>query len=142
MSKGQSPPYALLDAPEDGGIEEWGWVPADWAETPEAAVAWFLDQCPEAIEGLDDDMVLIATGETSWHRMSPCLDCEGTGADEYSYPGDVPIRPFPACTTCNGTGEQAEDADYIAWKACKPDDDGAVEFWTLQVVEREIAEAS
>jgi hypothetical protein len=124
-----APAYPLLDAPEDGAIEEYGWVPKQVAATPEEAVAWFVSQVGYAAEWINDEgLTLAATGTTSWHRQSPCLRCEGSG-------GTIAARPN-ACPSCNGTGEQRDDGDYISWEPCEATAEGAVEFWDLQVIEQ------
>ena len=141
MRRGESPGYPIADAPEDGGVEQWGYVPTDWAATPQDALAWFLEQWPDAVANLDENgQELVATGARSWHRLSPCLACDGRGTVEWSLERGLPVAgPLNVCESCDGTGEQAEDGDYIAWEACKADDDGAVEFWTLEAVERGVS---
>ncbi len=148
MSRGESPGYPLGDAPEDGGIETFGWVPTDWAETPNMAPAWFRAHWPEALEGLDENgFDLVPTGDRVWMRQSPCLVCEGTGAGprprlDGRWMGPVVCGPREACESCDGDGEQHEGGDYIAWQNCGADDEGAVEFWQLEAVERESAVGS
>lgn len=149
MGRGESPGYPLGDAPEDGGVEERAWVPTDWAATPEAAVAWFREQWPEALEGLaDDDLELVpavdAEGEpiVTHMQLSPCAGCDGTGAEQDPFWRAEPpgaYGPPPACESCEGTGEQRDDGDAILWRACKAHDDGAVEFWVLVAEERDPA---
>lgn len=133
-------PYPLLDAPEDGAIEERGWVPKAVVATPDEAVVWLLRQVGYATEWINEEgLVLAATGTTSWHRQSACLTCEGSRCGGLprvgSWPGVVAAGPPEACDSCDGTGEQWDDGDYIAWERCEADDDGAVEFWDLEVVE-------
>ncbi len=139
--RGESPGYPIADAPEDGGVEQWAYVPTDWAATADEAVKWFDAQWPDAVRNLDDNgMYLAPTGDTSWHRLSRCLSCDGSGAG--APPTDEDwfrvIGPPKACYACHGTGDQDTDdpGDYIAWEPCRADDDGAVEFWTLEAVER------
>jgi hypothetical protein len=130
----EPPPYPLIDGYDEGYIEDHAWVPVAHAATPEAAETWLRRMCPEEVEALEDSAQTIrATGERAWHREAGCSACEGTGADEYSYPGDVPIQPFPACESCLGTGAQSPGSDYFAWESCKPDSPGAVEFWRMEV---------
>lgn len=128
--------YPLIDGGEDGYIEERAWVPVAFAATGEEAVQWITsrhDYCVDALA--EDGMKLVATGNRSWHVQSACAMCDGTGADEYSYEGPVPVCPFPACEWCGGTGEQSPDADFVSWEKCEPGTPGAVEFWDLEVTE-------
>jgi hypothetical protein len=140
--RGESPGYPIADAPEDNGVEQWAWVPTDRVATAAEAVEWFNSQWPDAVRNLDDNgMGLVATGETSWHRLSGCLSCDGTGEGERPRSMDdwprIVAGPPPACYACEGSGRQPEDGDgdYVSWEACRADDDGAVEFWTLEAVE-------
>lgn len=131
--------YPLVDGGEDGYIEERAWVPVAFAATGEEAVQWLVDRHDYAMDALKENgMTLVPTGKRSWHIQSACAICDGTGADEYSYEGPVPIRPFPACEWCKGTGEQDPDGDFFRWEKCGPDTPGAVEFWDLEAVEVEV----
>jgi hypothetical protein len=138
-----APTYPLVDAYLDGGIDEWGWVAVVHAATAEEAVEYFRNRWPEALEVLNDEphLELVATGETSWHRQSPCLTCEGSGAGSRprleGWLSPVVVGPREPCATCDGSGEQRDDGDGIAWEPCRPEDEGAVEFWDLQVRDRE-----
>lgn len=130
------PDYPLVDGGEDGYIEERCWVPVALAATPEEAVKWVYDRhdyCTDVLA--EDGLELVATGTRSWHVQSPCPVCDGTGADEYGYAGPVPVRPFPACETCGGSGEQNPDADFFSWEKCEPTVPGAAEFWDLEVTD-------
>jgi hypothetical protein len=147
-----APKYPLLDAPEDGAIEERAWVPVAVASSPGDAVAWLRREFPEFTDPIHDDrQTLVPTGRRSWHVEDPCGPCNGTGCDGvWRYQGQPDfaagppilvsappiIGPDPPCETCSGTGEQSFDrGDVISWTKCAPDVPGAVEFWDLEVVE-------
>lgn len=143
-----SPGYPLADAAADGGIEERGWVPTDWAATAEEAVTWFAERWPEALEPIHDDgMELVPARDPQgepiieWMRQGPCPACEehpggGPRPRVGPWPGELAEGPRPACSACQGTGEQHEDRDTVFWSKCEPDADGAVQFWLLLVEER------
>ncbi len=135
MSATASPDYPLIDGAPDDIIEERAWVPVAHAATPPQAEAWLRRIASDAVSYLaDDGQTIRATGERAWMCEAPCSTCEGSGADEYGYQGDIPMQPFPACETCGGDGEQHDD-EYIRWEDCRPDTEGAAEFWKIEVVD-------
>src|SRR5881628_4035263 len=146
-----TPTYVLRDGWPDSGPVERVWVavvaaPAGGRDAIDVAYAE-LDGWMDCME--DDGLELIATDRQEWHRESPCLECEGSGADaawqyRLRYSGRelmvLPSIEGPplACESCMGTGQQNGDEGY-GWQPCGPDDEGAVLFWVLEVVERDRA---
>lgn len=122
-----APPYALMDAYLEGGIEERAWVPVAHVSAAADVVAWLHKHESWLTETIDDDMELVATGERSWHRTATCGDCDGDGGEPYE------PRPRPACETCEGTGREQDHGEGQAWEPCEPTDPGAVEFWDVEL---------
>jgi hypothetical protein len=117
----------LIDSPMDGFAEERGWVPVTLAETPEQAEAVMAKE----VECIDSFLAYKATGKCSFQR--PVDHAEGDGAwfvfednGPETYDDDRP-------------GHWSE---YLPWEKCEADAPGAVEFWDIEVVERETNSAN
>jgi hypothetical protein len=111
----------LMDSPGDFGCEERGWVPVEFAATAEEAVK----RIAQDVELFDpDNFEYRADGSKSWHRPLAIAQedndtwfvPEKTGSEEYE-------------------GQKGEWWEYCPWDECEPDDEGAVEFWNIEVVE-------
>lgn len=136
-------PLVLSDGWPDGPPEERVLVDVEAAPAGgAAAIAVARDELDGWADSLEDDgLELVATGRREWFRLAPCPVCEGSGAD------DLPVwpardglagpaeGPAPACESCAGTGEQDGDEGY-RYRQSGPDEEGAVEFWLLEVRER------
>lgn len=83
---------------------------------------------------------------------SPCEECDGSlEVDEYATGFDpakpeevnigdpVPTGKKVACPYCFGTGKEGTlyEAGEGPWEKCQPTDDGALEFWVINLVEEE-----
>jgi hypothetical protein len=137
----------LVDNPEDGCADERAWVPVALAADAAAAV-----EIVKA-EGVapEDASVPVVVGRT-WERRKrtaevdcgyfvfgdePCDQCRGSGrapCPECSHAGG-------GCDECYGTGRAGYYSDFEPWEGCGPDDDGAVEFWTVEFKEPEVVDA-
>lgn len=114
-------PY-LIDAPEDGHIDSRAWLPAADAATPAAAVDVFERRYKAdtwELPWLDDGLRLEAAGREYLRAHITVFDGDdedeifGTAAEEY-------VR------------EQGRDEE-LRYQQCEPDDDGAVEWWRLEL---------
>jgi hypothetical protein len=114
----------LSDGWPDGPPEERVHVAVEAAPNGGAqAVRIAIDELGGWLEG--GDLALVATDRRAWFRPSPCLGCDGSRVDDSGlWHGERLVGPAPACESCGGTGEE-----------CGPDDDDAVEFWLLELVE-------
>lgn len=132
----------LVDAPEDGYIEERGWVPVAFAPTPEDAIRIAY---AEEVVGDFNSLRLVVTGR-SWHRRDPavraldgtawyvaeeepCEQCSGSG----KAPEPECAYADGACDRCWGVGRSGYVSDYEPWAKCEPTDEGAVEWWNLEL---------
>lgn len=136
----------LVDSPEDGCAEERAWVPVALAADETAA-------CQVALEdhAVPEDFEPFVAGR-SWHRRKAsvpladgsfvidgdglCDGCRGTGKYTCTACGHVHDDD---CDDCYGTGRDGHFTEYEPWTGCGPDDEGAVEFWTIEFAEPEVA---
>ena len=104
----------LIDAPDDGAIEEYCYVPV--ASGPaDRALDWLRSQLGgrEVLDGLADDSChLVYAGSTCWERPTAVED--GAGWVRVS---------------------DGKRSDYCPWEPCDPGADGAVEFYVFEAVE-------
>lgn len=110
-------PY-LIDSPEDGYVEERGWLAGELATTPTKAAKvmrrlYVADHGREAIR-YDERMTFGCAG-SEWHRPTVL---------ELSDEGEEIIRP-PV---------PDDDPEDIRFNKCQPDDDGAQEWWVCELV--------
>lgn len=110
----------LTDSPEDGFVEERGWIPLGLAATPEEAIEVLRDAYPE----FERNQKLVVTGR-SFHRPDPHVGTEG----HYFI-----LDPDGTETHHGYTGHWSE---WVTWQACGPDDERAVECWDIEVQDDE-----
>lgn len=136
-------PLVLSDGWPDGPPEEVVHVeveaaPRGGSEAVRVALAE-LDGWVDLME----DAAIVATDRRAWFRPAPCLSCDGSGADpSWRYRvgatlggADDLVGPDEACESCNGSGEQSDDLEGRSYRECDQLDEGATEFWVLEVVE-------
>lgn len=109
----------LMDSPEDFGVEEHGWVPVEFAATPEEAVKRLTDDVPP----YDDDFEYRCDGTKSWQRPTAIAEDNGT----WFVPGKGGHDLYDE--------QEGEWWEYCPWEPCEPDAEGAVEFWDIEAVE-------
>lgn len=155
-------PY-LIDAPEDGIIEETGWLPVASAATPEEAIATFtrlyMGGPPnEPPTWTEDGLVMICERKEHYRGMVEVREARETRQCGCGHPRVVHNRDG-LCTFssslsgrcgCTGYSDEgvyekrivvarpehyADDPEGIRFEKCEPDDDGAQEFWRLELVE-------
>ena len=116
---------SLVDNPVDGVGEEWAWVPCDFAATPEAAIELLAAEVP--LE--DEDFVYHCQGQRSWHR--PQAVAIRRDAGWFFVAAEDGFEEYQGC--------KGAWTEYCPWQRCQPDEVGAVEFWDIEVTDREHA---
>lgn len=144
-------PMYLVDQPEDGAIEERGWVEVtDKTATEAAAIEWLTKELPPFEETLRYEV----TGQ-SYQRPSG-FEVEGSDGELRTV---KPLSEYPPCDQCKGTGKFEEDdedgedncddcygtgkagefifdsCEPIPWEACEAEHPEAVHFWNLTVTD-------
>lgn len=127
MSTETVEPTVLIDNAMDGAVEERGWVPVAQAADEEAAIAKLSEDFPATKAG--DNFAYEVNGR-SYHRPVPSAEGE-SGGYWFIFEDDGP--------------EDFEDrrghwSEFLPWRSCEADAPGAVEFWTLELVELPAAE--
>ena len=114
----------LIDAPDDGGVDEYGWVPVQEAADEESAVRLLRD-----LTDPEYGMTYEVVGR-SFHRPFFHLPQEDAAADAAWF---VVEEDGPE----DHEGCQGYWMEYLPWEACEAGDEGAHEFWTLALTEVE-----
>jgi hypothetical protein len=118
----------LIDSPDDGAVEEYGWVPVQDAADEAAAI--------NVLRGLTDPeygMTYEVVGR-SFHRPFLHLPQEDAAADAGWF---VVEDKGPE----DHEGHAGYWMEYLPWEACADGDEGAHEFWTLALAEEEVEDA-
>jgi hypothetical protein len=139
-------PYPLIDSLEDGAVEERCWAPVKSVDGDEyaeqraiggrhAAILAFLHKhLDEEIRRLrDDGLGLELADGTTWQRPRATPDGYGYWVGITEDPCDD--HEGDDCETCKGTGKLHLTHEGCPWESCKPTDEGAVEFYVLEVVD-------
>lgn len=99
----------LIDGPEDGVIEEQAWVQVTEATPDPAAAIRYLEKYLPSDDLEEGETYRVPVTppalQRSWHRP----DADDEAWERFQY-------------------------DWSPWSACKSDDEGAVEFWNIEVV--------
>lgn len=118
----------LVDSPLDGIAEELGWVPVAMADTPEKAVEVMTREIPTE----EATHHYIATGARSFHRPAPF---------HYARLDDGLWFCFEEGGPEEHDGRAGVAREYLPWEKCSADTPGAVEFWDIELAEREAPSA-
>lgn len=119
----------LVDTPEDGYIEEHGWLRGDLAATPEAAIEKMTDLvrrdlCMDPLVTVEDVPAKFqVVGKVTLRAEFEVTDEDGD---------EVEKLVGPAAETAAAEHGRDEEVRYVP---CDPSDDGAVEWWKLELVE-------
>lgn len=112
-------PY-LIDSPEDGGIEERGWLAGDLAKTPREA-AKTMRQLYVADCGRDalryDDRMTFACNLREWHKPT-VLELDDEDVERLRAP------------------HADDDPEEIRFNRCQPGEEGAQAWWVCELVPR------
>lgn len=160
-------PMVLVDGWPDGVVEETGWVEfTPETDTKNKAIEFLAKDFPpeepllDSTEGFvyraDDERVFerpcgmeVPNGRYDYddgELPNPCEECDGSlEVDEVKIPeGEKIGDPEPtgkkvACPYCFGTGKEGTlwEAGEGPWEKCPADAEGALEFWTIHLVEAE-----
>ena len=142
-------PFPLIDGWMDGSIEERCWVPVRVVDGPayaeeraqggrDAAIHAFLKKTLDyAYEALaDDHATLILVEGTTWQRPEGKPHPNGGYTVPTEDPCDDHDTDEEPCSRCLGTGKMHLRYDEgCPWATCEPTDEGAVEFYVLEVTD-------
>ena len=133
----------LVDAPDDGYIEDRGWVPVQFAATPDEAIATVRRELV-----IEPDAVIEVAGR-EWHRRQPDVTqrveddfwwrSDGDPCEACSGSGKEPEDPDEQCDECRGYGTDGYALDYEPWERCEQGTEGAVEMWVVERLDPDAA---
>lgn len=119
-------PYVLIDAPEDGCIEDTAWVEVTSA-VMDAAAAVKVIETEWPLEDREEEEHYVCEGQQEWLAPGyhdPCDECDGRGDSD--------------CPGCEGSG--TVPYEYLTWSKVDPqtlDPDRRATakcFWVVKVV--------